>query len=114
MPNSPSSTGVPACSPPRLRLRSWPANDLRMGPTDKGDVAMVEEARAEMCRAVRLPRDLAATAQIDPAQHEGAAVLVFEVGTFDADQMLLRQAVANVAGRSRRDRSREDLGSPPS
>src|SRR5579859_1001756 len=45
----------------------------------KGDAPVVEEAFANKGRAIRRKGDLAASSQVDAAQHEGSAMFVFEV-----------------------------------
>ena len=55
----------------------------RERPADEGDVAVVEEALAQVGGAVRPGGNLAAAAQIDPAQDQRAAVLVHEPGPGD-------------------------------
>ncbi len=55
----------------------------------EGDIAVVEKAFPEVRCAVWPVRRLAAAAQVDPAQHQCAAVLILEMGTIDADHMHL-------------------------
>ena len=72
---------APAAQPPEVLVCLC----KRKGPAHEGDGAVVEEALGQVRGAVRPGRNLAAAAQVHPAQHQRAAVRVLEVGFVDVN-----------------------------